>query len=178
VNFSALAISASLVCACDPPQPLDRVELVTGLPRASSSHYTDLGVTSGDAKLRALIALPIRNSAELDATIDALYDPQSPQFRNYLSTEQWVASYAPAQEDVVAISEWLEAGGLDVARVSRNRLLIEVQGTAADFDDTFFTELHLLAKKDEDTYTTFGTEQPLFAPADIARRIESVVVAD
>jgi kumamolisin len=151
---------------------------VSGLPRASSSHYTDLGTASRDAPLRALIALPIRNSDDLDATIDALYDPQGPRFRNYLSTEQWLASYAPADEDVVAIREWLEAGGLTVARVSRNKLLIEIQGSAADFDDTFFTDLHLLAKQDEQTYTTFGTDHPLFAPADIARRIESVVVAD
>src|SRR6185503_2407907 len=100
----------------------------------------------------------------------------STRFRNYLSTDQWLASYAPTQEDVMAISEWLEAGGLHVARVSKNRLLLELTGSAEDFDETFATDLHLLAKADEPSYTTFGTEHPLFAPADIARRIESVVV--
>jgi kumamolisin len=178
LNFSALVIGVSILGACDPPQPLDRVELVTGLPRTTSSHYNDLGVSSRDARLRALIALPVRNSGDLDVTIDALYDPLNARYQNYLSTEEWLTSYAPLAEDVMAISEWLTAGGLEVARVAHNRLLIEVTGDAAAFDDTFATDLHLLSKRDEDTYTTFGTEHPLFAPADIARRIESVVVAD
>ena len=178
MNFSSLVIGASILSACDPPQPLDRIELVTGLPRASASHHTDLGIASRSAKLRALIALPTRDVDALDTTIAEIYDPQSPQFRNYLSKDAWLAAYAPTQEDVVAIREWLEAGGLHVARVSANRLLIEVTGSAANFDETFATDLHLLAKDDDPSYTTFGTKHPLFAPADIAQRLASVVVAD
>jgi kumamolisin len=178
VNFSALVIGASsLLIACDPPQPLDRVELATGLPRVTSPHYVDRG-TAPEARIRALIALPIRDGAVLDEEIAALYDPQSARYRNYLSLEQWLAAYAPSDVDVVAISEWLESGGLQVARVAANRLLLEVTGSAADFDERFATDIHALTKIDDDEYVTFGTVHPVFAPADIARRIESIVVAD
>jgi kumamolisin len=178
VKFYALVIGASsLLVACDPPQPLDRVELVSGLPRTTSMQFVDRG-TAPEAQIRALIALPIRDSGLLDDDIAALYDPQSPRFRNYLSLGQWLTAYAPTDVDVAAISGWLESSGLHVARVASNRLLIEVTGSAADFDDTFATDLHVLTKIDDDEYVTFGTVHPLFAPADIAGRIESVLVAD
>ena len=81
MNFSALVLGTSLLIACDPPQPLDRVELTTGLPRTTSSNYIDRG-RAPEAKLRALVALPLRDSAALDSFIAALYDPQDPSFRN------------------------------------------------------------------------------------------------
>ncbi|MBA3452734.1 MAG: S8 family serine peptidase [Deltaproteobacteria bacterium] len=154
------------------------MELTTGLQRPSSTVFQDRGPADPDGGIRALIALPIRDSAVLDDTIASLYDPASARFRRYLSVDDWVAQHGPTQDDVDVVTAWLNEGGLEVARVSRNRLLLHVTGTVGAFDATFATELHDFTKVEDPDFTTFGAPSPLFAPADIANRLEAVVVAD
>ena len=169
---------ASLLGGCDSPELRDAVEVRHGLQAGRSTAYVDLGPADPSVALRALIALPVRDAAALDATIDAIYDPTNQTFRKYLSVADWEARHAPELADVDVVTTWLEARGLSVSRVATNRLLLEVKGTAAAFNATFETELHRYGKQFEPDYWTFGTRTDLIAPKAIAERIASVVVAD
>jgi len=154
----------------------------SGLQRGMPAVYTDLGPASPGQRLRALVALPIRDPDGLAATIASIYDPSSPEFRNYLSADEWIARHAPSESDVVLVQSWLESWGLAVPRVARNRLLLEITGTVADFDRAFQTELHLFERNDASGHDaqdqTFGTLTDLYAPGSVAEHIASVVVAD
>ena len=100
MNFSALVIGASsLVVACDPPQPLDRVELVSGLPRVTSVHWVDRGTVPA-ARVRALIALPIRDSAALEAEIVKLrWDAQEMGFEKLTIKRETMKGYLPTENN-------------------------------------------------------------------------------
>jgi len=173
-----LAAAALSLAACDPPRLKDEIEVPSGMQRGTPEAFTDRGASDVLDGIRAVVALPIRDPEGLDATIAALYDPASPSFRSYLTAGEWVARHAPAQEDLDAAVAWLEREGLRVARVGKNRLVLQVTGTVGDFNATFDTELHDYTKADDAGYQTFGHHRDLLAPRAIGALLDSVVVAD
>ena len=173
----ALAL-ATLLCGCDAPKQRDAVEIPHGLQRPSSTAYTDTGPTDAAIVMRALVSFPIRDEADLDATIEALYDPASPEFRKYLSVAAWKLRHAPLQPDVDVVLEWLASEGFEVARVADNGLLVEVTGPVAAFNDAFETELRTFVKTGDPDFWTAGTKLDLRVPKAIADRIAAFVVAD
>lgn len=174
---TALVAASLALAACDPPK-LTSVEVPSGLQRGTPVAYEDNGATTAGDGIRAIVALPIRDPEGLDQTIAALYDPASPAFRAYLTRDEWMARHAPLPEDVDAAVAWLEREGLRVARVAKNRLLLQVDGTAGQFNTTFDTELHDYTKAEDRGFHTYGHHEDLRAPPEIGALLEAVVVAD
>jgi len=174
----ALVAAALALAACDPPKLKDFVDVPSGLQRAMSITYDDNAVSTPHDGIRAIVSLPIRDREILDATIAALYDPASPSFRSYLTVAEWMERHAPLQEDLDAVTAWVESEGLRVARVARNRLMFEVVGTVEQFNATFQTELRDYTKVDDGSYHTYGHHEDLHAPRAIGELLEAVVTAD
>src|SRR5688572_6483089 len=99
VGATRLVLLAALA-ACEAPQLRDAVEIPHGLQTGRSTAYVDLGPADDGIALRALVAMPVRDTAALDATIDAIYDPANPAFRQYLSLDDWQQRHAPVRADV------------------------------------------------------------------------------
>jgi kumamolisin len=175
--LSSLAASLALA-ACDPPKLKDEAEIPSGLQRGAPAAYTDRGPSSETAGIRAVVALPLRDPEGLDVAIAALYDPASPSFRRYLTAADFLARHAPLQEDLDSAVGWLEREGLRVERVAKDRLVLQLTGTVAEFNATFGTVLHDYTKADDAGFKTFGHHKDLLAPRAIAALLESVVVAD
>ncbi len=91
--------------------------------------------------LRISIGLPLRNQAELDGLLRDLYDPQSPEFRRFLTVEQFTERFGPTEADYAAVAAFVERYGLTVRRTSRNRLVLDVGGTAGNVERAFDIEL-------------------------------------
>lgn len=105
----------------DPPLgslPFDPPAEVMGTETPVPATYWPLGVEQGvvnpEENLRAVITFPLRNQAELEARIAAMYNPSSPQFRRYMTVAEFTASYAPAQDSVDATAAWLTSKGFEV----------------------------------------------------------------
>jgi kumamolisin len=175
---TALVAATLALAACDPPKLKDTVEVPSGMLRSMPFAYDDNGESTRGDGIRAVVALPIRDPEGLDATIAALYDPASPAFRSYLTAAQWMERHGPLPEDVEAVTGWIEGEGLRVARVAKNRLLLEVTGTVEQFNAAFDTVLHDYTKAEDGGFHTFGHHRDLRAPRAIGELLESVVVAD
>jgi kumamolisin len=165
------------LAACDPPK-LTAVEVSSGLQRSTAAAYDDQGESAPTDGIRALVALPIRDPEGLEATIAALYDPASPTFRRYLTAAEWLERHGPLQADLDTVTAWLESEGLQIARVAKNRLLLEVTGTVAQFNTAFDTVLHDYTKSDDAGFHTFGHHRNLRVPPEIGPLLDAVVVAD
>ncbi|WP_228530488.1 MULTISPECIES: protease pro-enzyme activation domain-containing protein [Myxococcaceae] len=166
----------------DPPHDPTPTPAPDGVPADLPGVYDDKGAAKPKDPIRGLISFPIRNRDELKATIDDLYDPQSPNFRHYLTPQQWVERHAPTEKDVGVVVDWLKSKGFKVPRIASNRLLLQFTGTVGDFNEAFGAEVRVLERKSpqvgNEPHDVYGFNGSITAPKFIADRIDSVVALD
>jgi subtilase family serine protease len=90
--------------------------------------------------------LHLTSSAEQTAAIEQLLadqqDPASPRYHAWLTPEQFGEQFGAAQEDIDAITGWLESRGFQVTEVAAGRRSIEFSGTAEQVENAFHTQIH------------------------------------
>ena len=70
-----------------------------------------------------------------------VYDPASPNFRHYLTLEEFTARFGPTEEDYEAVKNFALTNGLDIAGTHGNRLVLDVAGPAAAVEKAFHITL-------------------------------------
>lgn len=115
-------------------------------PRSLSGHVppavAELGLTPiGDLgatqRLDLAIGLPVRNQQALDQLLQQLYDPASPNYRNYLTPAEFTAKFGPTEEDYAVVIAFAQTRGLAVTATYPNRMLVDVNGSVADIEGAF-----------------------------------------
>src|SRR6202041_111847 len=118
---------------------------LVGNTRPEATALNDRGPVSPELEFNHLM-LVLKRPAELDAqlttVIDQMHTPGSANFHKWMSAEQFGALYGPAQSDVSAVRQWLEAEGFTVNVVYANNMFIDFSGTAAQVETAFHTEIH------------------------------------
>jgi len=89
-----------------------------------------LGPLADSTLLTVNLTLPWRDQAGLDALLQDLYDPQSPQYRQFLSPEQFAARFGPSPADFQALKDFARANGLAVVGACPSRQYLQVQAPA------------------------------------------------
>ncbi len=92
------------------------------------SHLSSLGPLDRTQALSLAIALPLRNQAALTQFLREVSDPQSPNYRHYLTPAQFTERFGPTQSDYQAVIAFAEANGLTVTTQYANRLIVDVKG--------------------------------------------------
>jgi hypothetical protein len=97
--------------------------------------------------------LQLRRSSEqetaLQQYLDEVQDSTSPNFHKWLTPEQFGQDFGVAQQDLDAITRWLQSHGFMVNLVYPNRMMIDFSGTAGRVREAFHTEIHDLEVKGE-----------------------------
>ena len=136
-----------------PPQVVQITQAINDSVRVQLTGNTDSTLVSG-ADLGAVadnlpldhLWLQLRRSVEseqaLQQRIDAMHDPKSSSFHQWLTAEQYGALYGPAQSDINTVVAWLETQGFTVNSVFPSGMLIDFSGTAANVRMAFGTQLH------------------------------------
>jgi hypothetical protein len=89
------------------------------------------------------IALPLRNQPALAELITRLYDPANPNFRQWLTPEQFTTQFGPTDDEYRKVIGFAEQQGLKVFAKHPNRMLLDVTGSVADIEKTFHVRLNL-----------------------------------
>ncbi|MDE3186180.1 MAG: Ig-like domain repeat protein [Acidobacteriota bacterium] len=117
-------------------------------PEANSRN--DLGPVSPNLPMTDLV-LVLRRSPEQQAAFDEFvssqYDSSSPNFHHWLEPAEVGKRFGPSLTDISTISGWLTGHGFSIAEVSKNRMSIRFNGTAAQVERAFHTEIHNLSVK-------------------------------
>jgi hypothetical protein len=100
-----------------------------------------LGRLQAVQRLNLAIGLPLRNRQTLANLLEAVCDPASPRFRQYLTPEQFASNFGPSEQDYEAVAAFMSANGLTVTARHPNRLLLDVSGTVADIEKTLHVSL-------------------------------------
>ena len=92
------------------------------------------------------ILLLLKRSAGQQASLEQFLadqqDPLSPRYHQWLTPEEFGQQFGPAQEDVDAVTRWLESHGFQVNEIAKGRTTIEFSGSARQVEIAFHTEMH------------------------------------
>jgi subtilase family serine protease len=100
--------------------------------------------------MRLVLVLPLRNRAALNRFLKDLYEPSSPFYRQFLTVEEFTATFGPRQEDYDAVIRFAEANGFTVVGTSRNRVNVDVTGSVASIEAAFHVNMGLYRHPTED----------------------------
>jgi subtilase family serine protease len=128
-------------------QPIDEAKLV---PLAGSTHplalpQYDRGAVEDNLRLEHVL-IQLRRSPEqeqaLENLIGEMQNRLSGKYHEWLTAAELGRNFGPAQQDIDTVVQWLESHGVQVNRVSKNGLTIDVSLSAGQMRDTFRTEIH------------------------------------
>ena len=108
----------------------------------SLTKLTDKGALADAAPLDVTVALPLNNETELDQRLAQIATPGNPNFRHYMSAQDFMDRYAPTPAQVATVQSYLKSQGIDPGEVSENRMLVHASGTPKALGAAFHTELH------------------------------------
>ena len=140
-SFQASASSLCLLALCLLPMP------AAGKSSQTLHNHVRSAVTSGRAtrigamlhsqRMALAIILPLRNQSELASLLKRLYDPNSPEYRHFLTVAQFTAQFGPTVQDYESVEKFARSKGFTVANTPDNRLLVHINGTAAQVNKAF-----------------------------------------
>jgi subtilase family serine protease len=95
-------------------------------------------------------------SGALDELLREQQDPSSPNYRNWLTPEQYASHFGLNPDDVEKVIAWLETEGLSVDYVARSHTWMMFSGTAGQVQQAFQTELRRFSLGGELHYANAG----------------------
>ena len=138
----AAVLCASTLCFAAAAQAEQRPAMTTHVSDAVSSGIAPLvGHLPSAQRLSLAISLPLRNQAELDDLLQQIYDPQSPNYHHYLSVPEFTSRFGPTAADYAAVLSFAQANGLAVIDTAENRMVLDVEGPAANIESAFHVTL-------------------------------------
>lgn len=105
----------------------------------------DAGAVPANLPLQNLTLVLARSPQQEQAfeqLLSAQQDPTSPEFHHWLTAEAIGERFGLSEDDIAAITGWLQSQGLEVNWVAPSRVFIGFSGTAADVGRAFQTEFH------------------------------------
>jgi hypothetical protein len=105
----------------------------------------DRGAAPASLPMQRMI-LVLQRSAEQESALRALLEGQqtkgSPNYRQWLSPDQFGRQFGLADSDLATVVAWLKSHGFQVASISKGRTAIEFSGTAGQVEEAFHTAIH------------------------------------
>jgi subtilase family serine protease len=119
-----------------------RSTLTRHVPDAVASGLAPMvGHVAPDERLSLALSLPLRNQAELSDLLQRLYDPRSASYHKYLSVQEFAARFGATQADYDALVQFAQAHGLTVVDKHANRMVLDLEASAATIENAFHVKL-------------------------------------
>jgi subtilase family serine protease len=125
------------------PQGAGGLQFLRGHVPAAVAHVQPIGRVAATNRLNLAIGLPLRNPDALARLLQELYDPAHPNYRHYLTPEQFTAWFGPTEQDYQAVVAFAEAKGLAVRQTHPNRMLVDVTGSVAEIEKALHVTMHV-----------------------------------
>lgn len=107
-----------------------------------------VGPLPGDTPLHVMIGLPLQNQTKLDPLIQQLYDPKSPQYRQFLTPEGFGNMFGVPQHMYDDLISFAHQNGLTVEGQYSGRTMLGVTGPASAIEQAFFVTLNQYRRPD------------------------------
>ncbi len=127
-------------------EPVDNANRITlkGNVHPMARPEFDRGVAPPDLPMNRML-LVLNRGQEQEAALRKLLDDQqdkgSPNYRKWLTPEQFGQQFGLAESDVQKVTAWLQVQGFHDVHVSKGRNIIEFSGTAAQVQNALGTSI-------------------------------------
>jgi kumamolisin len=151
-------------------------------PTATTPKAVDRGpldAQSPNTLLALTIALRLRDLDAAEKLLQSVSTPGDPQYRQFLTAEQFTARFAPTQAEVARVIAALETYGLSAEQTTATTL--RVSGLPADVERAFSVSLHSYEVPAHDGAPSYTFHAPLSRatlPAEISTSVAAVVGLD
>ncbi|MBS0652867.1 MAG: S8 family serine peptidase [Verrucomicrobia bacterium] len=152
------------------------VRLSGHVPAKAVSESVFLKSLDANAHVPLTFILPLRNKAALEELVNRIYDPNDELYGKYLTTEEFVEQFAPAQEDYDHVVAYVNSLGLTVTGTHSNRTLLNVSGPAEAVEKAFNLRLHHYQKSNGRTF--YAPDNDPEVPGSVGVRIHGIVGLD
>jgi hypothetical protein len=159
-RLGVLLVVVCLLTALASAQAVDRIAgavaaggrvTLKGTAHPAARRYTDLGPLSPQMTLASLslhTSLSTAQRKDMDSLLAAQQNPQSPLYHHWLTQEEYGARFGLSNNDLVAVTGWLQGQGFTIVSVSKSRNAIRFSGTVARIEAAFNTQLHRFQASD------------------------------
>lgn len=141
------------------------------LRHPEATRYNTSKVAS-DEDVYFAVSIQPRNMAGLEQFVQDVSNPNSPNYRHFLTPQQIGEQFGPSQATVDETVQFLRDSGIAVKEVAANNFVVIGEGTAKQVTSAFQTELGVATRPDGSTYRTNLTA--LHMPAELAKHIVSI----
>ena len=176
VTSAAVAAGIGLGVAPAAQAANGKVTIDNTLPRwlghASKNAVTPFAATTQTVRV---YLTPNGGNDALKAAVAAVSDPSSAQYRQFLTTAQYAAKYAPTQQQVDQVSGFLTGAGLKVGSVEAHHRYVEASGTTSQLGAAFGVQLGTFT---HDGQTVTAPSSAASVPAGIAGNVLTVTGLD
>jgi hypothetical protein len=127
--------------------PIDASQMVAvrGSLHGLAKAEFDRGRADANRTLRG-VSLAFKPSAAQQSALNKLLaqqqDMSSPNYHKWLTPAQFADRFGMSQSDVNKVISWLQAQGLTVTRTANSRNQVSFNGTVAQLEAAFHTEIH------------------------------------
>jgi subtilase family serine protease len=134
---------------------------VTGAQAQSvMTHHLRDAVKSGEAQavgrlpsqqtMSLDLVLPLRDPAGLKSFLADVYNPKSPNYRQFLTPAQFTARFGPTVEQYEAVTRFATSHGLTVTGGSRDGMDVQVKGPVSAVETAFHVNMRTYQHPTED----------------------------
>ncbi|HTS35408.1 MAG TPA: protease pro-enzyme activation domain-containing protein [Candidatus Solibacter sp.] len=106
-------------------------------PAVANGQAAPVGLLPSNQRLHLAIELPLRNQSELTDFLSRLDDPNSPDFHQFLSVQQFTEQFGPTQQDYQEVIDFAKANGFKITDTPKNRRLVDISGTVDQIEKAF-----------------------------------------
>ena len=151
-------------------------------PNAATPKAIDVGeftTLSGTTPISVTLALSLTDLNAAEILLKSLNTPGDPQFHQFLTADQFVARFAPANADVAKVIAALAKYGLAAQQTTATTL--KVTGLPADMERAFSVSLHSYEVPAHGNVAGYTYHAPLTSPtipAEISASVAGVVGLD
>jgi subtilase family serine protease len=136
----SLTIAACLLFLA-PSAPAAPLQTLSGHVPAVVAQLQPTGLLPATNRLHLAVGLAPRNRDALAKLLEDLQDPQSPGYHQYLSLEEFTKRFGPSEGDYQKAMDFAQANGLKVTGRHPNRIILDVEGAAADVEKALHVTL-------------------------------------
>jgi subtilase family serine protease len=170
--------AATALAAPGTPATGDRAPIAGSTPSWATPN-TEVAHINGNTVRHIQVALALRDQTGAERLAVQLATPDSPEHGKFLSSQQFLDRFAPTQDTVDQVSQWLAKQGLHVTGVSGNHHLIDAEAPTAALESAFGTRIAAYRTRiDGAVRTLTAPASPVTVPASLRASITAVLGLD